>query len=100
VDEPEEVPEVDPLVPEVPVDGEVPEVLAVAFCESVVSVCCALAADITEATQGAPLKVQLLRTKLESRTPVPLNPSLITEFAATPELQLGEVKVKVPVLAS
>ena len=76
------------------------EVPDIAFCDSVVRVCCALGADMTEATHGAPFSVQLLRTKLGSSTPVPLKPSLITELAETPVLQLGEVKVKVPVPAS
>jgi hypothetical protein len=91
--EPDAVPEVDPDVPVLPVEVDVPDEGAGAFCDKVVRVCCALAAVMTEATQGAPLKVQLLSTKEVSRTPVPLKPSLITELAARPELQLGEVKV-------
>jgi hypothetical protein len=84
---------VDPDVPVLPVEVDVPDEGAVAFCDRVVRVCCALAAVMTEAIQGAPLKVQLLSTNAVSRTPVPLKPSLITELAARPELQLGEVKV-------
>jgi hypothetical protein len=87
---PEEDEEESDEVPEAP---EVPDGLAVAFCASVVNVCCALAAVMTDATHGAPLKVQLLSVNPGSRTPVPLNPNLMMEFAAAPELQLGDEKV-------
>ena len=82
------VAEVVPDAPELLLD-----VAAVLDCWRAAKVCAALLEVMTEATQGAPLKIQLVRLKPVLNTPLPLKPMEINELAASPALQLGEVIV-------